>query len=75
VNDLLERDPEHEPDGNEDLSDEPVAARLGWQANPSGPDLYAWFEMLVPMATGWVAAGLVMSVVVTAVSLRQIRLR
>ena len=49
-----------------------IAARLGWQANASGPDLYAWFEMLVPMATGWVIAGLVVSVVVTALSLAPI---
>ena len=33
-----------------------------------GPISYAWFEMLVPMATGWVAAGLIMSIVVTALS-------
>ena len=52
-----------------------IALRSGPQATASGPDLYAWFERIVPMATEWVAAGLVMTIVVTAVSLRQIRLR
>ena len=52
-----------------------IMLRSGPDATGSGLDLYAWFEMIVPMATEWVAAGLVMSVVVTAVSLRQIRLR
>jgi hypothetical protein len=42
-----------------------IAARLGWQSDASGPDVYAWFEMIVPMATEWVAAGLVMSLAVT----------
>jgi hypothetical protein len=45
------------------------------EAATSGPDLYAWFEMLVPMATGWVAGGLLMTVAVTAWSLRFVRLR
>ena len=31
--------------------------------------------MIVPMATGWVAAGLVMTVAITAWSLRLVRLR
>ena len=38
-------------------------------------NLYAWFEMLVPMATEWVAAGLLMAIVATAWSLRLIRIR
>ena len=42
---------------------------------PSGPDLYAWFQMIVPMATGWVGGGLLMTVVMTAWSLRLVRLR
>ena len=42
------------------------------ETTASGPDLYEWFEMLVPMATGWVVAGLVVSVVVTALSLAPI---
>jgi hypothetical protein len=40
-----------------------------------GPDLYEWFEMIVPMATGWVAAGLVMTAAFTLWSLRLVRLR
>jgi hypothetical protein len=40
-----------------------------------GPDLYAWFEMIVPMATEWVAGGLLMTVAMTAWSLRLVRLR
>jgi hypothetical protein len=44
-------------------------------ATAPGPDLYEWFEMIVPMATGWVAAGLVMTVVFTVWSLRLVRLR
>jgi len=35
-------------------------------------DLYAWFEMIVPVATGWVAAGLVMTVAITVWSLVRI---
>jgi len=34
-----------------------------------GPDLYAWFQMIVPMATGWVAAALAMTVAITVWSL------
>lgn len=41
----------------------------------TGPDLYAWFEIVVPMATGWVAGGLLMAVVITAWSLRLARPR
>jgi hypothetical protein len=40
-----------------------------------GPDPYTWFKTMVPMATAWVAAGLLMSVAVTAWSLRLVRLR
>jgi hypothetical protein len=40
-----------------------------------GPDLYEWFEMIVPMATGWVASGLLMTAAITVWSLRLIRLR
>jgi hypothetical protein len=40
-----------------------------------GPDLYAWFETIVPMATGWVAAGLMMTAALTLWSLRRVRLR
>lgn len=47
-----------------------IAARLGWQSDATGPDLYAWFEMIVPMATGWVAAALVMSLAVTVLAIR-----
>ena len=60
-----------------------LAAAIGWlialrsepQSIASGPDLYAWFEMIVPMATEWVAAGLVTSLVVTVLSLRMTRVR
>ena len=45
------------------------------QTANSGPDLVAWFERLAPMATGWVAAGLLMVIVATAWSLRLVRLR
>jgi len=49
------------------LSRSPVASE--------GPDLYAWFEMIVPMATGWAAAGLLMTVAVTVWSVaRSVRL-
>jgi hypothetical protein len=44
-------------------------------ATAPGPGPYEWFEMIVPMATGWVAAGLVMTAVFTVWSLRLIRLR
>src|SRR5215510_9111664 len=40
-----------------------------------GPDLYAWFERIVPMATGWVAGGLLMTIALTAWSLRLARFR
>ena len=49
-----------------------TALRSGTPATVSGPSLYEWFEMLVPMATGWVIAGLAVSVVVTALSLAPI---
>ena len=57
------------------------AALLLWQASlpvgpeaaTPGPDLYAWFATIVPMATGWVVAGLLMTVAVTAWSLRLVR--
>ena len=43
--------------------------------NASRADLYAWFEMLVPMATGWVAGGLLIAAAATAWSLRLVRFR
>ena len=51
-----------------------IASRLSPET-ASGPDLYAWLEMLAPMAAGWIVAGLVMSAVVTVLSLRLIRIR
>jgi hypothetical protein len=45
------------------------------QPTAQGPDLYAWFQMLVPMATGWVAGALLMTIAVTAWSLRLVRVR
>jgi hypothetical protein len=45
------------------------------QGSAAGPDLYAWFEMLVPMATGWVAGGLLMALAATVWSLRLVRFR
>ena len=42
---------------------------LGPQASAPGPDLYAWFERIVPMATGWVAAGLLMTAAITVWSI------
>ena len=47
----------------------------GQEASAPGSGLFDWFEMIVPMATGWVAAGLVMTVAITAWSLRLVRLR
>jgi hypothetical protein len=44
-------------------------------AGGGGPDLYTWFETIVPMATGWVAGGLLMAVALTAWSLRRVRVR
>jgi hypothetical protein len=44
------------------------------QISAGGPDLYGWFEMLVPMATEWVAGGLLTTLAVTAWSLRRVRL-
>ena len=41
----------------------------------TGPDLYARFEAIVPMATGWVAGALLMSIAITAWSLRLVRPR
>jgi hypothetical protein len=49
--------------------------QAGPQAATQGSDLYAWFEMLVPMATGWVAGGLLLSIALTAWSLRLVRVR
>jgi len=49
--------------------------QLGSQAVTQSPDLYAWFQMIVPMATGWVAAGLLMTIAVTIWSLRLVRVR
>jgi len=56
---------------------------LGWLAflqfgqggGAPEPDFYAWFQMIVPMATGWVAGGLVMTVAMTAWSLRLVRIK
>ena len=48
---------------------------FGPEGTTAGPDLYAWFEMVVPMATGWVAGGLLMTVAITAWSLRLVRLK
>jgi hypothetical protein len=45
------------------------------QAAARGPDLYMWFQMIVPMATGWVAAALLMTIAVTIWSLRLVRVR
>ncbi len=45
------------------------------QVSTDGPDLYAWFKMLVPMATGWVAGALLMAAAATAWSLRLVRFR
>ena len=44
--------------------------QAGQQVTAPEPGLYAWLQMIVPMATGWVAAGLVMTVAITAWSLR-----
>jgi len=49
--------------------------QLGSQAVAPGPDLYAWFQMVVPMATGWVAGGLLMTIALTVWSLRVARIR
>jgi hypothetical protein len=40
-----------------------------------GPDLYSWFEMIFPMATGWVIGALLMTVAITGWSLRLVRFR
>ena len=45
------------------------------EGTTSEPDPYALFEMIVPTATGWVAGGLLMTVAMTAWSLRLVRLR
>jgi hypothetical protein len=45
------------------------------EAAAPGPDLYMWFETIGPMATGWVAGGLLMTVSMTVWSLRLVRLR
>jgi hypothetical protein len=45
------------------------------QVSTDGPDLYAWFKMLIPMATGWVAGALLMAALATAWSLRLVRFR
>jgi hypothetical protein len=49
--------------------------QLAPQVASPGPDLYAWFQMIVPMATGWVAGGLLMTIAVTIWSLRLVRVR
>jgi hypothetical protein len=45
------------------------------ETNASTLNLVMWFEMLVPMATGWVAGGLLMALAATAWSLRLVRFR
>jgi type IV secretory pathway VirB2 component (pilin) len=52
-----------------------IAPRIDAPSIAAGPDLYTWFETIVPMATGWVAAGLVVSAIVTIVSLRMVRVK
>jgi hypothetical protein len=52
-----------------------AALQFGAQVATEGPDLYAWFQMIVPMATGWVAGGLLMTVALTVWSLRLVRTR
>jgi hypothetical protein len=52
-----------------------VLSPTGQEVATPGRGPFEWFEMIVPMATGWVAAGLVMTVAVTAWSLRLVRLR
>lgn len=47
---------------------------LAWTAFTAGssigePDPYAWFKMLVPVATGWVAGGLALTAALTIWSL------
>jgi hypothetical protein len=49
--------------------------QFGAEIETPGPDLYAWFKTIVPMATGWAAGGLLFTVAVTAWSLRVVRLR
>ena len=50
-------------------------AQSGAQVSSAGPGLSAWFTVMVPMATGWVAGGLLMAVPATAWSLRLVRFR
>ena len=52
-----------------------VFVQSGPQVSTAGPELPAWFEMIVPMATGWVAAGLLMAAAATAWSFRLVRFR
>jgi hypothetical protein len=47
----------------------------GPEVTTPGPGPVDWFETIVPMATGWVAAGLVMTAAITAWSLWLVRLR
>ena len=49
--------------------------QFGSRVEAPAPDLIAWFEMIVPMATGWVAGGLLVTIALTAWSLRQVRFR
>ena len=52
-----------------------ASMQTGQEVTTPGLGLYAWFQMIAPMATGWVAAGLVMTVAITVWSLRLVRLR
>jgi type IV secretory pathway VirB2 component (pilin) len=52
-----------------------IASRIDAPSIAAAPDLYTWFETIAPMATGWVAAGLVVSAIVTIVSLRMVRVK
>ena len=49
--------------------------QFGGPVTTEGLDVFAWFQIIVPMATGWVAGGLLMTIAVTAWSLRLVRLR
>jgi len=46
-----------------------LSLAFGSHAATPVPDFYAWFKMIVPMATGWVAGALAMTFALTAWSL------